>query len=313
MSWSGAALRRHGTVPGRLRHGRRAANPRGDQAEELPLVLAFNRSRVMVLPQGVSKATGFQVALDMLRLSPRNAVAIGDAENDHALLQLAEVGAAVEWGSQALQAAADLMIGGTGPSAVAEYVRTIATSGRMPIPPKPRRRLRLGYTEDGHEFSLAVRGRNVLIAGDAKSGKSWIAGLLVEQLILHGYSMCVLDAEGDYRSLEALPGVTILGGEDPPPTPRELLSALRYPDRSVVIDLSHVAHDEKIDYIRSVLPALNVMRRRTGLPHRILLDEAHYFLHDAAAQHLLDLTPTATPSSPTARRGLPASCWRRRK
>jgi hypothetical protein len=129
----------------------------------------------------------------------------------------------------------------------------------------------------------------VLIAGDAKSGKSWIAGLLCEQLILHGYSMCVLDAEGDYRSLEAMPGVTILGGEDPPPTPRELLSALRYPDRSVVIDLSHVAHDEKIDYIRSVLPALNVMRRRTGLPHRIVLDEAHYFLHDAAAQHLLDL------------------------
>ena len=31
------------------------------------------------------------------------------------------------------------------------------------------------------------------------------------------------------------------------------------------------------------------MRRRTGLPHRILLDEAHYFLHDTEAQHLLDL------------------------
>jgi hypothetical protein len=172
---------------------------------------------------------------------------------------------------------------------VAGYVRTVAASGRIPVPAKARRRLRLGFTEDGREFSLGVRGRNVLIAGDAKSGKSWIAGLLCEQLILHGYSMCVLDAEGDYRSLEALPGVTILGGEDPAPTPRELLSALRYPDRSVVIDLSRVAHDEKIDYIRSVLPALNVMRRRTGLPHRILVDEAHYFLHDAAARHLLDL------------------------
>jgi hydroxymethylpyrimidine pyrophosphatase-like HAD family hydrolase len=256
---------------------------------ELPLVLAFNRSRVMVLPQGVTKATGLQAALDMLRLSPHNAVAVGDAENDHAMLQLVEVGGAVEWGSPVLQAAADLTISGTGPPAVAEFVRAIAASGRMPFPAKGRRRLRLGFTEDGREFSLAVRGRNVLIAGDAKSGKSWIAGLLCEQLILHGYSMCVLDAEGDYRSLEALPGVTVLGGEDPAPTPRELLSALRYPDRSVVIDLSRVVHHEKIDYIRSVLPALNVMRRRTGLPHRILVDEAHYFLHDAAAQHLLDL------------------------
>ena len=256
---------------------------------ELPLVLAFNRSRVMVLPQGVSKATGLQVALDMFRLSPRNAVAVGDAENDHTLLQLAEVGAAVEWGSAALRSAADVTIAGDGPRAVAGYIRSIAQTGRIPVPPKARRRLKLGYTEDGREFSLAVRGRNVLVAGDAKSGKSWIAGLLCEQLILHGYAMCILDPEGDYRSLEGLPGVSVLGGEDPPPTPREMLRALRFPDRSVIIDLSQVDHDEKIAYIRSILPALNVMRRRTGLPHRILIDEAHYFLHDADAHQLLDL------------------------
>lgn len=256
---------------------------------QLPLVLAFNRGRVMILPQGVSKATGLHLALDMLRLSPRNAVAVGDAENDHALLQLAEVGAAVEWGSEALRAAADVVVAGDGPPAVAEYVRTLTAGGRVPMPPKARRRIRLGYTEDGREFSLAVKGRNVLIAGDARSGKSWIAGLFCEQLILHGYSVCVIDPEGDYRSLEAMPGVTVLGGEDPPPTPRDLLRALQYPDRSVVIDLSHVPHHDKIAYIRSALPALSFMRRQTGLPHRILLDEAHYFLHDAAAQHLIDL------------------------
>ncbi|NOT25950.1 MAG: HAD family hydrolase [Acidobacteria bacterium] len=256
---------------------------------ELPLVLLFNRGRVMTLPQGVSKATGLHTALDTLRLSARNTVAVGDAENDHALLQLAEVGAAVEWGSDALKNAADVTIPGVGPEAVAGYIRRLAATGHLPVPPKARRQLRLGYTEDGHEFSLAVRDRNVLIAGDAKSGKSWLAGLLCEQLILHGYSMCVIDPEGDYRSLEALPGVTVLGGEKPPPMPRELLESLRYPDRSVVIDLSHVEQDEKIDYIRSVLPALNAMRRRTGLPHRILLDEAHYFLHGAGTSRLLDL------------------------
>jgi hypothetical protein len=31
-----------------------------------------------------------------------------------------------------------------------------------------------------------------------------------------------------------------------------------------------------------------VLRRRTGLPHRILLDEAHYYLHDNDAHRLLD-------------------------
>jgi hypothetical protein len=30
------------------------------------------------------------------------------------------------------------------------------------------------------------------------------------------------------------------------------------------------------------------MRRRTGIPHRILVDEAHYFLHDEGARGLLD-------------------------
>jgi hydroxymethylpyrimidine pyrophosphatase-like HAD family hydrolase len=259
------------------------------QELELPLVLAFNAGRVMTLPQGISKATGLHTALDTLRLSARNMLAIGDRENDHELLRLAEVGVAVEWGSAALRRAADVTLPGAGPPAVAAYVAKVVASGRLPTPPRARRRLRLGYTEDGREFSLAVRGRNVLIAGDAKSGKSWVAGLLCEQLILHGYCVCVIDPEGDYKSLEALPGVTVLGGEDPLPTPRELLRALRYPDRSVVIDLSHQPHDEKIQYIRSVLPALNVMRRRTGLPHRILVDEAHYFLHDAEAHHLLDL------------------------
>jgi hydroxymethylpyrimidine pyrophosphatase-like HAD family hydrolase len=259
------------------------------RALQLPLVLIFNAGRVMILPQGISKATGMHTALDTLRLSPRNTVAIGDAENDHELLRLAEVGVAVAWGSAALRAAADVVLEGSGPPAVAAFVARLAETGRLPVPPRARRRLLLGYTEDGREFSLAVRGRNVLVAGDAKSGKSWVTGLLCEQLIMHGYCICVIDPEGDYTSLEGLPGVTVLGGEDPPPTPRDLMRALRYPDRSVVIDLSRRPHEEKVQYVRALLPALNALRQRTGLPHRIVLDEAHYYLHDETAPALLDL------------------------
>ncbi len=256
---------------------------------ELPLVLIFNKGRVMTMPQGVSKGTGLQAALDTLRLSARNTLAIGDAENDHELLRLAEVGVAVPWGSAALRAAADITLSGDGTAAVAAYVRGVADSGSLPTAAQGRRRLLLGHTEDGREFWLAAKGRNVLIAGDTKSGKSWIAGLLCEQLILHGYCVCVIDPEGDYRSLETLPGVTILGGEDPPPSPRDVTRALRYPDRSVVIDLSQLAQDDKRAYIRSTLAALNQLRQRTGLPHRIVIDEAHYFLHESAFEGLLDL------------------------
>lgn len=243
------------------------------QRLELPLVLAFNRGRVMVLPQAVSKATGLRRALAILRLSPHNAMAIGDAENDHELLGACEVGVAVAWGSDALKAVADYVLPGKGPGAVAPYIRDAASRGYLPVPVHTRRNLLLGYTDDGQPLALAVRGRNVLVAGDPKSGKSWVTGLLCEQLILYGYSLCILDPEGDYTALEALPGVLVFGGTDPLPRPRDLIRALRHSDVSIVIDMSHVGRDEKVQYMRAVLPALAALRRRTGLPHRIIVDE----------------------------------------
>ncbi len=259
------------------------------QKLELPLTLLFNRGRVMVLPQAISKATGLQQALKILRLSLHNAVGIGDAENDHELLRVCEVGVAVAWGSEKLKAVADYVLPGDGPPAVAGYIQELARQGQLPVPRHTRRNLLLGYTDEGMPLSLAVRGRNVLVAGDPKSGKSWIAGLLCEQLILYGYSLCVLDPEGDYTSLEALPGVVVFGGTDPLPRPRDLVHALRHSDVSIVIDMSHTPHEEKLEYMRNLLPALAVLRRRTGLPHRIVLDEAHYFLQDPESRKLLDL------------------------
>jgi hydroxymethylpyrimidine pyrophosphatase-like HAD family hydrolase len=259
------------------------------QRLELPLVLVFNRGRVMVLPQAISKATGLREALAILRLSEHNAVAIGDAENDHELLRACEVGVAVAWGSEALKAAADYVLPGDGPRAVGGYIRGLTNHGRVPVPLKNRRRLLLGHTEDGRPLALAAKGRNVLVAGDPKSGKSWVTGLLCEQMILYGYCLCILDPEGDYTSLEALPGVVVFGGADPLPRTRDLLRTLRHADVSIVIDLSHTPHAEKIEYLRSVLPALATLRRRTGLPHQIVVDEAHYFLHDPDVHDLLDL------------------------
>jgi len=259
------------------------------QRLELPLVLLFNRGRVMVLPQAVSKATGLREALAILRLSAHNTIAIGDAENDHELLRVCEAGVAVAWGSEALKASADYVLPGDGPPAVAGYIRALAKQRQIPVPLKTRRHLLLGHTDDGQPLALAVRGRNLLVAGDPKSGKSWVTGLLCEQLILYGYGVCILDPEGDYTSLEVLPGVVVFGGADPLPRPRDLLRALRHADVSVVIDLSHTPHAEKLEYICSVLPALTTLRRHTGLPHRIVVDEAHYFLQNSDIPDLLDL------------------------
>ncbi len=68
-----------------------------------------------------------------------------------------------------------------------------------------------------------------------------------------------------------------------------MVHALRYPDVSVLIDLSMVPHAEKVAYLGAVLPALRACRARTGLPHRIVVDEAHYFLHEPQVAELVDL------------------------
>jgi hypothetical protein len=257
---------------------------------ELPLVLLFNRGRLMVLPQAVSKGTGLREALATLRLSAHNAIGIGDAENDHDLLATCELGVAVSWGSRLLQEAADEILQGNGPTAVAEYIRQAAKELRLPPEKIGQHRLSLGTDEDGRELTLAIRGFNTLIAGDPRSGKSWVTGLMCEQLILQGYSVCVIDPEGDYRTLETLPGVVVFGGEDPPPELPDLARVLRHPDMSVVIDLSHAPYQEKMNYMKSLLPMLAAIRRNTGLPHRIVIDEAHYFLHEPNVGELLDLT-----------------------
>lgn len=258
------------------------------RALEQPLVLVFNRSRLMVLPQATSKSTGLKHALFALRVSVHNTVGIGDAENDHDLLDACEVGVAVAWGSAALRAVADEVIEGDGPRAVADYIRRVARQPRLSTAQMGRRQLLIGHEHSGEPVSLAVRGRTVLIAGEPGSGKSWLAGLLCEQLILQGYCVCVLDPEGDYRTLEGLPGVVVLGGDDPPPPARELERALRHPDVSVVVDLSKAPHHDKREYVRNVLRMLAVLRRRTGLPHKILLDEAHYFLGGPDGAGLID-------------------------
>src|SRR3954468_12028697 len=75
----------------------------------LELQVIFNKGAVMVLPSGVNKGTGLRAALEDLGLSPHNAVSVGDAENDHALLGACECGVAVANALPVLKERADLV------------------------------------------------------------------------------------------------------------------------------------------------------------------------------------------------------------
>jgi hydroxymethylpyrimidine pyrophosphatase-like HAD family hydrolase len=91
----------------------------------LELQVIFNKGAVMVLPPSVNKASGLQAALADLGLSPRDAAAIGDAENDHALLRAAGYGVAVANAVPMLQRAADRVSALTGADAVIELVEEL--------------------------------------------------------------------------------------------------------------------------------------------------------------------------------------------
>ncbi len=258
------------------------------RALDLPLALHFNRGRLMLLPHGVCKSSGLREVLRFFRLSSHNTLAIGDAENDHDLLQACEVGAAVAWGSLALLRDADVIVPGTGPHAVAPYLRQSLERMGLPDTRAVRRRVTLGHDRVGRPVEFAIRGRNLLFAGDPRSGKSWAVGLVAEQLIVLGYSVCLLDPEGDYAPLEALPGVVVFGGAYALPDPHEVVRPLHHPDLSVVVDLSRLAHSAKDRYLRTLLPSLMRLHRNKGLPHRMVLDEAHYFLDRPDTSEFID-------------------------
>src|SRR5208283_1462633 len=113
---------------------------------------------------------GLREVLNTFRLSAHNAIAIGDAENDHDLLAECEIAVAVGWGCAALQKEADEILHGDGPRAVAAYIRQAAKETRLPRDQRGRHRITVGASEDGRPLEVAIDGRDMLVVGDPQSG-----------------------------------------------------------------------------------------------------------------------------------------------
>lgn len=76
----------------------------------LDLQVIFNKGSVMVLPSGVNKATGLQVALDELGVSYHHVVSVGDAENDLSFMRLSACSVAVANALPSLKEHADVVL-----------------------------------------------------------------------------------------------------------------------------------------------------------------------------------------------------------
>jgi hypothetical protein len=111
------------------------------------------------------------------------------------------------------------------------------------------------------------------------SGKSHLTGLLAERLLALGYSLCVLDPEGDHVSLGRMRGVLTVGGNEPLPGPEQLPRLIEHRFGSVVVDLSFLDAHEKTAYCRAALEELAALWNDTGLPHWLFVDEAQVALN----------------------------------
>ena len=243
--------------------------------------LVFNKDALMLLPGGVTKGTGLAAVLTALELSPHNMVGIGDAENDHAFLAMSEFAVAVADAVPALRERADYVTRQPGPRGAVEFIEEHLLRDVVDIVPRLRRHdLALGDQPDGTPVTVPAHGTRLLVVGPTATGKSTLTGVLAERVLESGRSLLLIDPEGDYRTLAELERVVVFGGkgEQALPAPEELDQLLRHPGTSLVLDLSAMSMAEKVGYATKVLGVTRAVRSATGLPHWLIIDEAHHVL-----------------------------------
>jgi len=248
----------------------------------LELQITFNKGAVMVLPAGVTKESGLRAALEELEISPRNCVAVGDAENDFAFLDLCGLPVAVSNALPSLKADAVLVTEGARGAGVAELVeRMLATDLAELDERNPRQQVALATPlpgQPGEALTFVPQRQSLLLAGVSGGGKTTLTTGLMERLAAAGFQVCVIDPEGDYEELERAIGV---GTSDEAPRSEKVLELLRKTHTSVAVNLLGVALADRPAFFAKLLPELQALRARTGRPHFVVVDEAHHVLPTA--------------------------------
>ncbi len=93
--------------------------------------IIYNKGAVMVLPEGVDKASGLEAALEELSLSSEKTVAVGDAENDETFLNVCGLKVAVANALPALKAQADIVTQAERGAGVAELIGRLLEDGEL--------------------------------------------------------------------------------------------------------------------------------------------------------------------------------------
>lgn len=246
-------------------------------------LVEHNKGAVMLVPPGAAKGAGLDRLLTICGFSSRNLAAFGDAENDVSMLELAEVAVAVRDAVPAILELADVVAESPGPAGVLEVLDRYPLAGRfLDIPLRRERRICLGQNDSGEEVTISasrLAGRNLGVFGDSGTGKSWMVGLLAEGMHHEEYQVLVIDPEGDFRGLRALPRFVALEGDrSSMPSPSAVVALLGSSCISAILDLSRYPVASRSAYVADLLRALRPLRERKYRPHWFVLEEAQQLL-----------------------------------
>ena len=238
----------------------------------LELQLIFNKGAVMILPSGASKATGLAAALTEMGLSPHNVVAVGDAENDHALLALCECSVAVANALPMLQEKADFVTRAANGQGAAELIAEIIASDlRDRDTTLIRHHLLLGSAADGRQIRISPFASNILVAGSSEDVRRNLTTAFLETLGKQRYQFCLLDPAGAFQGA---PHAIVLGRHKRAPTVDEIIRLLKDPAENAILNLSGVSLRQRSSFVQELFARLQQLRARIGHPHWIVVDEA---------------------------------------
>lgn len=243
----------------------------------LELQMTFNKDAIMILPPGVNKASGLAAALRTLGICELNVVGVGDAENDHSFLSICGCSAAVSNAIDSIKASADICLSVDHGRGVCELVDMLLEKDAALVPIE-RIGLELGQTIDARKVWMPAESV-LLIIGNSGSGKSSYVTWLTERMVQAHQGFCIIDPEGDYLTLED--AVTV-GGLTVPPTTEESVHHLLQAQLNVVVSALALDPPARVQLFGEMLPFIQDLRRVSGRPYWLIVDEAHYMLPHCA-------------------------------
>jgi hypothetical protein len=136
-------------------------------------------------------------------------------------------------------------------------------------------------TSGDRPILLPPAGVRALLAGASASGKSTLAGGLIERLAAQAYQFLIVDPEGDYESGDH---AVVLGDAKRQPLHEEIIDLLAKPEHNVVANLLGVPLSDRPAFFEALLGRVHELRTRTGRPHWIVIDEAHHLMPASSDQ-----------------------------